>query len=254
MRLAILAPAAVLVAALAAVLTAGPAPAQEALSPAEAAAVDARIRAYILENPEVLIEALDILEKRRQAEQASLDGDLIFQNAAALFEDGHSHVFGNPDGDVTIVEFSDYRCSYCKAAHPQVAELLRSDGNVRLVLKEFPILGADSTQASRIAMAARRIDPAAYAALHDAMMTFRGPLNEDTILRMAAEAGLDETALRAEMAAPEIADAIRQNYDLARALRIEGTPGFVIGDQIVRGFVQLDQMRALVEEARRTAG
>lgn len=250
MRLAALAPAA----ALAAALTAGAAPAQEALSPAEAAAVDARIRAYILENPELLIEALDILEQRRKAEQASLDGDLVFQNAAALFEDGHSHVFGNPDGDVTIVEFSDYRCSYCKAAHPQVAELLRSDGDVRLVLKEFPILGADSTLATRVAMAARRLDPAAYPALHDAMMTFRGPLNEASIFRLATETGLDEARLRDEMNAPEIADAIRQNYELARTLRIEGTPGFVIGDQIVRGFVQLDQMRALVEEARRTAG
>lgn len=240
--------------ALIAALIAGSAPAQEALSPDEAAAVDARIRAYILENPELLIEALDKLEKRRQAEQAGLDGDLVFQHSAALFQDGYSHVFGNPDGNVTIVEFSDYRCSYCKAAHPQVAELLRSDGNVRLVLKEFPILGAESTQASRIAMAARRIDPAAYAALHDAMMTFRGPLTEEAIFGMAAEAGLDAARLRTEMAAPEIADAIRQTYELARALRIEGTPGFVIGDQIVRGFVQLDQMRALVEEARRNEG
>jgi len=243
-----------LAAAVTAALAAGSAPAQEELSPAEAAAVDARIRAYILENPEVLIEALDILEQRRKAEQAGLDGDLIARNAAALFEDGDSHVFGNPDGDVTIVEFSDYRCSYCKAAHPQVAELLRSDGAVRLVLKEFPILGADSTLATRVAMAARRLDPASYAALHDAMMTFRGPLNEDSIFRLAGQTGLDEARLRAEMNVPEIADAIRRNYELARTLRIEGTPGFVIGDQIVRGFVQLDQMRALVEEARRTAG
>ncbi len=239
---------------LAAALAAGSAPAQEALSAAEAAAIDARIRAYILENPELLIEALDVLEQRRKAQQASLDGDLVVEHAAALFEDGHSHVFGNPDGDVTIVEFSDYRCSYCKAAHPQVAELLKSDGELRLVLKEFPILGPDSTLASRIAIAARRLSPEAYATLHDAMMAYRGPLTEEIMMRFAVEAGVQESALRAEMAAPEIDDAIRQNYELARALRIEGTPGFVIGGQIVRGFVQLDQLRALVEEARRTAG
>ncbi len=240
---------------LAAALAAAPfAAAAQSLTAQQGADIDERIRAYILENPEVLIEALEVLEQRRQAQRAAGDKALIATNDAALFNDGFSHVMGNPDGDVTIVEFADYRCSYCKAAHPQVAELLKSDGNIRLILKEFPILGPDSTTAARAAMAAGRLDPGKYQAFHDAMMSWRGTLDENTVFGIAKSQGIDLDALRAEMAAPEIAGHIRSTYALARALGIEGTPAFVVGDQVVRGFVQLDQMREMVDLAREKAG
>ena len=233
-----------------------PAVAQDALTPAQRDAVDQRIRDYLVENPEVIVEALEALDARRREAQAAGDADLVARHAEALFEDGYSHVFGDPDGDVTIVEFADYRCGYCKAAHPQVTALLAEDGDIRLVLKEFPILGPESMTAAQVAMAALRLSTEGYEALHDAMMTHRGQLDEATVLRLAEEAGLDPAALRAEMAAS--ADAIeadiRSTYELARALGIEGTPSFVIGGRIVRGLASPEQMRALVAEARAEQG
>lgn len=237
---------------LAAALAGGPAFAQTAapLTPEEGVAIDGRIRAYLLEHPEIILEALEVLERRRAEAESKADEALIAELADQLRADGFSHVFGNPDGDVTIVEFADYRCGYCKAAHPHVEALLASDPNVRLVYKEFPILGQDSMTASRVAMAALAIDPAGYERLHAALLTQKGGLDEAAVFRVAASVGLDEAALRKGMEAPEIADRIRQTYTLAQALKIEGTPSFVIGDRIVRGYVELDAMRELVAEAR----
>lgn len=227
---------------------------QAALSPEQAQAVDDRIRDYILAHPDIVLEALELLEQRRDDARAAEDGGLIAQNATLLFQDGYSHQTGAVDGDVTIVEFADYRCGYCKAAHPQLLELLAADKGVRLIHKELPILGPESVVAARVAMAALAIDPQGYERLADAMMRFRGALDEAAVFRLAAGAGLEEAALRKGMEDPAIAERIRETYALAQALRIEGTPSFVIGDTIVRGFVQLDQMRALVEQARRGRG
>ena len=227
-----------------------PAAAQDAFTPAQREALDERIRSYILEHPELLIEALEVLETRRQQAQAAADSNLIASAQAALFEDGYSHVFGNPEGDVTIVEFSDYRCGYCKRAHPEVMRLLETDGNIALIHKDFPVLGPDSVLASRAAMAARMEDPARYEAFHEAMMTHRGQLDEAAIFGLAKQAGFDEAALRLAMEAPEIEQRLRANYQLAQALRIEGTPGFVIGEQVLRGFAPYDAMAQLVAQAR----
>jgi protein-disulfide isomerase len=235
---------------LAAALAAAPAFAQEALTPEQGVAVDERVRAYLLEHPEVILEALEVLEQRRQAAEAKADEALVAELRAPLFEDGYSHVSGNPDGDVTIVEFADYRCGYCKAAHPIVSELVQSDGNIRLIYKEFPILGQESMLASRVAMAALAIDEDGYERLHESLLTLKGGLDEATLFRLAEAAGFEEAALRKGMEAPEIAERIRENYTLAQALKIEGTPAFVIGDRVVRGFVQLDQMREYVTAAR----
>jgi protein-disulfide isomerase len=243
------------IAALAALagLTALPA-ASEALTPEQLEAVDDRVRAYLLENPEIIVEALDELERRRQSAQVAADAELVAANAAALTEDGFSHVWGNPDGDVTVVEFSDYRCGYCKAAHPVMEALLAEDPGVRLIVKEFPILGPDSTLAARAAMAARAIDAARFPAFHTAMLAHKGALDEAAIFRLAAEAGYDEASLRLEMEDPAIAENLRATFDLARALGLEGTPSFVIGSQVLRGFAPAEQMRALIAEARRENG
>lgn len=236
--------------ALIAALSAAPALSQEALTPEQGIAVDERVRAFLLDHPEVILEALEVLETRRQEAEAKADEALVAELRKPLFDDGYSHVFGNPEGDVTIVEFADYRCGYCKAAHPQVMELLKTDGDIRLIYKEFPILGQESMLASRVAMAALAIDPAGYERLHEAMLTFKGGLDEATVYRLAVAAGFDEADLRKGAEAPEIAESIRATYTLAQALKVEGTPSFVIGDRVVRGFVQLDQMRELVAEAR----
>lgn len=241
-------------AALALMIGAAPVMVQPAWAQPAADEIDARIRAYLLENPEVILEALDVLEQRRADAQARADEDLVAANEQALIADGRSHVFGNPDGDVTIVEFADYRCGYCKQAHPTVQALLEADPNLRLVYKEFPILGPDSVLASRAAMAALAIDPAAYERLNDAMLSWRAALDEAAVFALAAEAGLDEATLRAGMDDPAIAETLRANYALAQGLRIEGTPSFVVGGRIVRGFVGLDQMQALVAQARDSDG
>jgi protein-disulfide isomerase len=240
--------AALMIATLAA---ATPAVAQDALTPAQKSAVDAQIRAYILENPEVLLEALAILEARREAAQAEQDSDLIASNAEALFADGFSQSFGPADADVVIVEFTDYRCGYCKAAHPLTRALVEKDGRIRLVVKEFPILGPESLFAGRAALAAATIDPAAYRRLNDAMMLHKGKLDAATVMRLAEEAGLDRARLEAAMAAPEIEAKLGRTQALAEALGVTGTPAFVIGDQVVRGFVQAERLAELVAAARK---
>lgn len=251
-----LALAALLAAPLLAAGAAAPAFAQDALTPAQRDAVDARIRDYLLANPELVMEALQTLETRQREAAALADADLIEANAEALFEDGFSRSFGAEDADVTIVEFADYRCGYCKAAHPQIADLVEQDGGLRVILKEFPILGPESVAAARAAIAADRIAPDLYWPFHDAMMTHRGQLDEAAVFGIAESVGLDPAALRAEMAAAEseISARLRATYDLARALEIEGTPSFVVGGRVLRGLPSPDQMRAIVAETRENAG
>ena len=223
----------------------------EGLDDAARAEINAMIRDYILDNPEVIVEAMQVLEQRQKAAEAGRDAEMIAANSGAIYEDGFSHVGGAPDGDVTVVEFLDYRCPYCKRAHESVAELLAADAKVRLITKEFPILGPDSTYASRAAMAAKMQGDAIYEAFGDAMMAHQGELNERAVLRLAEEAGADIERLKADMEKPEIAENIRKTYALARQLGISGTPGFIIGERIVRGFVPADALRDLVAEARR---
>ena len=150
------------------------------MTDAERKAFREEIRAYLLDNPEVLMEAIAVLEDREEAERAEADADLVAAHADALFDDGVSWVGGNPDGDVTIVEFLDYRCSYCRRAHPEIAELLAQDSDIRLIVKEFPILGEDSLMASRFAIAVHRLGgDAAYEAVHDMLITQRGGVTQD---------------------------------------------------------------------------
>ena len=228
--------------------------AQEAFTPAQRDALDARIRSYLLENPEVLLEAFDILEQRRQAAQADSDAALVAMNADRLFQNPMSPVLGNPDGDVTVVKFSDYRCGYCKAAAPIIADLIESDRSVRVVIKEFPVLGEASVMAGRVALAAAQQGADIYARLHEALLGYNGDLTDRTAMRLAEQAGVDMDALRAAIEAPAIADEIRSTYALARELGINGTPSFVIGDRIVRGMMPPERMRELVDAARSEGG
>jgi protein-disulfide isomerase len=223
------------------------------MSAEERAAFRDEVRAFLLDNPEVLMEAMQVLEERQAAAQAQADAALIQANAEAIFEtgDGPNWVGGNPEGDITLVEFIDYRCSYCRRAHPEVQELIESDGNIRVVVKEFPILGEQSVLASRFAIATRMVEgDAAYKQMHDALITMRGEMNELSLELLAEELGFDAEAITARMQDEEVADIIRANYALAETLEINGTPSYVLGDQMVRGYVPLEGMRALVEEER----
>ncbi|QIE54561.1 DsbA family protein [Pikeienuella piscinae] len=238
-----------IIAALIALCAAFPVGAAE-FSTEQKAEIDAMIRAYILENPEILVEAMQVLEKRHQDQTSSADRDKIAASRDAIFDDGFSHVVGNPEGDVTVVEFLDYRCPYCKRAHESVEALLEADSNVRVIVKEFPILGPESTFASRVAMAAMMQSSTIYEDLNDAMMEHKGNLDEATVFALAKDAGADIDRLREDMQSPEIAENIRRTYALARELEINGTPGFIIGDQILRGYAPYEQLHEMVEAAR----
>ncbi len=211
----------------------------------------AEIRAYLLEHPEVLLDAIAVLEERNSSEQANVDVQLVRANADQIFNDGHSWVGGNPDGDITIVEFLDYRCGFCRRAHPEVSELIASDGNIRYIIKEFPILGEQSVLASSFALAVKQVEgDDAYAEIHDAMMTMRADVNELSLSELSRRLGHDTEAVMEAMDSESVQLAINENHALAQRLRIEGTPSFVFGDQMVRGYVPLDQMRGIVAEIR----
>ncbi|MEL6548660.1 MAG: DsbA family protein [Pseudomonadota bacterium] len=242
---------------LAAVLLAGgiatqaPALDVSGMTKTEREAFRAEIRAYLLENPEVLMEAIEVLESREAVTQANTDAALVKANYDALVRDENSWVGGNPDGDITIIEFLDYRCGFCKRAFPEVEELVSSDGNIRLIVKEFPILGPQSVLASRFAIAAKMLEgDDAYKAVHDALISFRGPISDASLANVAMDLGFEPAPVLAKMTAPEVDEVIADNRALAQAMQITGTPTFVIGGQMLRGFLPLEGMQALVAEER----
>lgn len=222
-----------------------------AMNDAERQAFRDEVRAYLLDNPEVLMEAIGVLEKRQAEAQVDGDQALIQANAEALFNDGYSFVGGNPDGDVTVVEFLDYQCGYCKKAHPEVNELIKGDGNIRYIVKEFPILGDASVLASRFAIAVHQVaGDEAYLTVHDDLMEFRGEISEASLTTLATSQGLDASAVMAAMESDKVTEVIAQNRALAQRMQINGTPGFVIGDQMLRGYVPLDGMQQAVAQVR----
>ena len=237
---------------LSAALLAAPVLHAQEMTPAERQAFRAEVRAYLLENPEVLTEAIAILEQRQATDAATKDIQLVADNNAAIFQDKNSWVGGNPDGDVTIVEFMDYRCGYCRKAFEEVEELMRSDGNIRFVIKEFPILGESSDLSSRFAIATLQLaGPEAYMRVHEALITLRGEATNPTLERLAGDLGLDTAAIMARMGAPEVTAVIQTNRALADKLEISGTPTFVFKGTMLRGYLPLEDMRAVVAEQRK---
>lgn len=221
------------------------------MSEDERTAFREEVRAYLLENPEVLMEAIGILEQREAEAQVAADQALVAAHADALIADGTSWVGGNPEGDVTMVEFLDYRCGYCRRAHPEVTDLVETDGGIRYIIKEFPILGEESVLASRFAIATRNVaGDAAYKQVHDALMTLRSDVTQPALERVARDLDLDVAAIVEGMSAPEVTDEINANRALAQAMGISGTPTFVVGDQMLRGYLPLDQMIQIVDAVR----
>ncbi len=233
------------------VLGASPATAAEdALSPKQKRAVEEVVREYLRQNPEVLLEAIGALRAKRDTERQAKVRENLVSLRNELENDPASPVGGNPRGNVTIVEFFDYQCPYCKRVFPSVKNLLKTDGNIRYVFKEFPILGPQSVVAARAALAAWKLDRDRYVPFHTALLQSKGRLSERKILDVAAEIGLDVERLRAAMADPGVDKALARNAELARALNINGTPAFVIGEKVVPGAVNLETLTALVSEAR----
>jgi protein-disulfide isomerase len=217
----------------------------------ERAQFRAEVRSYLMENPEVIMEAVALLQNSEAEAQAQADLNLVGDNADAIFNDGFSWVGGNPEGDITLVEFLDYRCGYCKRAHNEVAKLLETDGNIRLIVKELPILGEQSVIASRFAIATKQLaGDDSYKAMHDALMELKGEVSLPALRRLATTFGLDVDAIEARMDSDEVTMEIAKTRALAQVLDISGTPTFVMQDELLRGYLPYDQMQALVAEKR----
>lgn len=232
-----------------------PAAAQQAQSSpwseADKEALHAEIRAYLLANPDILMEMVKLLEEKKQAATEEGDKALVAENAAAIFDDGFSWVTGNPQGKFTLVEFLDYQCGYCKKAQPDVAELLAADGDIRLIVKEMPILGPGSELAARAATATMIAEgPEAYGRLHAALMAHKGQVTDASLDKALTESGLDPAAIRTAMEDPEVDRRLDATHALAEKLAIAGTPTFVFDDRMVRGYLPLEAMQGLVGEVR----
>jgi protein-disulfide isomerase len=167
------------------------------------------------------------------ADVPTASDEAVAQKATALLSDPSSPVIGNPHANVAVVEFFDYACPYCKAAEPRLEAMLRSDQGTKLVLKEFPILTPESMIATKAALAS--VKQGKYTQFHQALMVYKGPLQDSVIFETAKDVGLDVGRLRKDMTAPEITDEIIANFNLARSLRIFQTPGFIVGNHILTG-------------------
>ena len=222
--------------------------APSAIDTTQKKAIEQIVRDYLLANPEVLRDALIVLGSREKAAAEEQRKQRIADLRAELERQPDDPVLGNPDGAITIVEFFDYQCGYCKAMKPAMQNILASEQDVRVVMKEFPILSEVSTIAARAALAARA--QGKYAALHDRLMGYRGRLTEDAIFATAKEAGLDVERLKADMQAPSVDAVLKRNHMLAERLEISGTPTFIVGGTLVPGAVNEEGMRKLIAGLR----
>ena len=238
-----------LVLALPLLAAAGPAIAQTAdFSSGQKAAIEQVVRDYLMKNPQVIFEAARSYQEQQQRQRGDMAKAQLKSLSEEVFRDPASPVAGNPRGDVTVVEFFDYQCGYCKSVLDDVRQLLKADPKVRFVFKEYPILGPNSVVAARAALAAR--EQGKYLEFHNALMETKGQLDQGAIERAARSVGLDIDRLKRDMAKPEIDQALQRNRQLGDALDIQGTPAFIIGSQIVPGALNFDKLKALVAEAR----
>lgn len=217
-------------------------------SPAEAAKIQKIVRDYLREHPEIIIDALQEYQHRQETQKVDKTRQTIAAMADELLHDPTSPVAGNPNGDLSIVEFFDYRCPYCKAVALDLAKAVAADGKVRLVYKEFPILGPASLTAAKAALAAVRQEK--YLAFHDKLFAFKGNLDDAAIYTIASDLGLDVVRLKADMEKPEIKGIIDRSYRLADKLNIQGTPAFIIGSELLPGAASFDDLIAAFKRAR----
>ena len=234
--------------AILALMPSPPAAAAE-FTPEQRQAIEAIIRDFLQKNPEALLDALQTAKDRMEGEAHNKAAAALAARHHEVFDDPDAPIAGNPKGNASLVEFFDYRCPYCKQVEPSLEALLTEDRNLRLVYKEFPVLGPESVSAARAALAARKQDK--YDAMHHALMALKGQIDEAAIFRVASSAGLDVERLKRDMPAPDIDRMLKANASLASALDIRGTPGFVIGDEIVPGAISLQALKGLIDTARR---
>ncbi|SCA58047.1 27kDa outer membrane protein [Candidatus Terasakiella magnetica] len=221
----------------------------ESLSSTEQEEVRKLVRETLLQNPEILVEAMSILQQRQEQARADQQKAALNSVSADMIKGPLTPVAGNPKGDVTLVEFFDYNCGYCKRAFPGVMEVINSDKNIRYVLKEFAILGPESEVAARAALAAEK--QGKYMDFHIAMMTMRGRLSTDKIMKTAKDVGLDVEKLKKDMSGDDVNAEITSTREIAQKLGITGTPAFIIGDQVIAGAVPPEALIEAVKQQRK---
>jgi protein-disulfide isomerase len=224
----------------------------QSFSDAQRAGIEKIIRDYLVQHPEVLQEAIAALEKKQAADEAAKHEAAVSENAQAIFNSPRQVVSGNPNGDVTFVEFFDYNCGYCKRAMADMFDLMKNDAKLKVVLKEFPVLGPGSIEAARVAVAVRMQDKSGkkYMEFHQKLLGGRGQADKARALAVAREVGLDVARLEKDMTSDEVKATLDESMRLAEKLGLNGTPSYVIGREIVVGAVGLDALKEKVNAAR----
>lgn len=208
---------------------------------------DAAIERYIRSHPEVIVQSLQAMEAKRQAELQERQKSALVTKQHELLHDPASPVSGNPKGEITLVEFYDYRCGYCKKAAQAVTDLQKDDPRVRVVYKDFPILGEPSELAAKAALASQA--QGKHQAFHEALFASHADMTKEEILKIAVGVGLDTKRLETDMANPQWQAVIEKNRVLAQDLGISGTPGFIVGNELVPGMLDLDGLKELIARA-----
>ena len=254
------------VAILAAMLLAPVALAQDRVVPAPAVAtapqefssaqtreIENIVKKYLVQHPEVLQEVMEALDKRQKEADADKARTTIKDNKATIFNSSHQVVLGNPQGNVTMVEFFDYNCAFCKRALPDMLDLIKTDSDLKFVLKEFPVLGPGSLEAAHVAVAARMQDSSGkkYMEFHQKLLGARGPADKVRALAVAKDVGFDMARLEKDMNSDEVKTTIEENMKLADVLGVNGTPSYVVGDEVVVGAVGVDELRAKIKNGRK---
>ena len=229
-----------------------PAPAQSLFSEPQKTEIQSIIRQYLVQNPEVLQEAIAELEKRQQEGARKAQQAALAETREALMASPHGTVVGNPSGDVTLVEFFDYNCGYCKRALSDLRTLTKSDGNLRVVLKDFPVLGPDSVEATKVALAVKQqISGDKLFEYHSRLLETRGRVGGERALALAKEMGLDLSRLQKDIAGAEVRAAMSENAVLGEKLNLTGTPAFVVGDEVISGAVGVEPLRQAIAMTRK---
>lgn len=208
------------------------------------------VRDYLLKNPELIQEALVALEQKRRDEENVARAETIKSQSQILFNSVHQADLGNPKGDVTLVEFFDYNCGFCKRAFPDMVRLMEEDPNLRIVMKEFPVLGQGSVEAAQVSVAVQQTDPEKYLDFHATMISHRGQATKAVALNVAEQVGLNRAEIEKLVEGNEINIPIEEVYALANGLGLTGTPSYVVGDEVVMGAVGYDALREKIQSYR----
>lgn len=226
-------------------------PSAASFTPDQKQAIEQIIKSYLVANPEVMVDVQTALEEKMEKAQTERLKAAITDNAAAIYREPDASVAGNPAGDITVVEFFDYNCGYCKRGLRDVIKLVETDPKVRVVFKELPILSKGSEEASRVALAARM--QGKYWEMHRAMLEAKGQMNEAAALHIAEKLGLNMDKLKQDMASPEVEAEVKKSEDLAKKMGVNGTPHFLVGDRAIPGAPEdlYDQLAKHVAELRK---